>query len=171
MLYPHRLTLEAAPKCISERTSYLPVRLAFHPYTYLIPQLFNDGGFGPPLCLTTASSWTGIDHRVSRLPTATYRPIKTRFPFGFVSLTLQLWTTRRIILQKARRHYIAVASTACKHTVSVSISLPSRGSFHLSLTVLFAIGQLEYLALRDMVLADSHQIPRVLCYSGVEQIH
>ena len=28
------------------------------------------------------------------------------------------------------------ASTACKHTVSGSISFPSRGSFHLSLTVL-----------------------------------
>ena len=30
--------------------------------------------------------------------------------------------------------------TACKHKVSGTISLPSRGSFHLSLTVLFAIG-------------------------------
>ncbi len=36
----------------------------------------------------------------------------------------------------------------------------TQGSFHLSLTVLFTIGQQEYLALRDMVLADSHQIPR-----------
>ena len=33
-----------------------------------------------------------------------------------------------------------IAPAACKHRVSVSISLPSRGSFHLSLTVLFAIG-------------------------------
>ena len=30
--------------------------------------------------------------------------------------------------------------SACKHTVSGSLSLPSRGSFHRSLTVLFAIG-------------------------------
>src|ERR1700692_695982 len=30
--------------------------------------------------------------------------------------------------------------TVCKHTVSCSISLPYRGSFHLSLTVLCAIG-------------------------------
>ena len=30
--------------------------------------------------------------------------------------------------------------TACKHKVSGTLSLPSRGSFHLSLTVLFAIG-------------------------------
>ncbi len=32
------------------------------------------------------------------------------------------------------------ALTACRSTVSGSISLPSRGAFHLSLTVLFAIG-------------------------------
>ena len=30
--------------------------------------------------------------------------------------------------------------SACKHRVSGSLSLPSRGSFHLSLTVLYAIG-------------------------------
>ena len=30
--------------------------------------------------------------------------------------------------------------SACKHKVSGTLSLPSRGSFHLSLTVLFSIG-------------------------------
>ena len=35
---------------------------------------------------------------------------------------------------------VTCAPIACKHKVSDSISLPSRGSFHLSLTVLFAIG-------------------------------
>ena len=39
------------------------------------------------------------------------------------------------------------ASTACRHTVSGSISFPSRGSFHRSLTVLCAIGLYQYLAL------------------------
>ena len=35
---------------------------------------------------------------------------------------------------------VTCAPIACKHKVSGSISLPSRGSFHLSLTVLYAIG-------------------------------
>ena len=35
---------------------------------------------------------------------------------------------------------VTYAPIACKHKVSGSISLPSRGAFHLSLTVLFAIG-------------------------------
>jgi hypothetical protein len=58
------------------------------------------------------------------------------------SLTLPLRTTRRLIMQEARRHPVMDRSpthrapTVCRHTVSGSISLPSRGSFHLSLTVL-----------------------------------
>src|SRR5213080_381750 len=48
--------------------------------------------------------------------------------------------TRRLILQKAR-HQAADRSrqhplTACRHVVSGTVSLPFRGSFHLSLTVL-----------------------------------
>ena len=35
---------------------------------------------------------------------------------------------------------VTCAPIACKHKVSGSASLPSRGPFHLSLTVLFAIG-------------------------------
>ena len=44
--------------------------------------------------------------------------------------------TRRLILQKARHHPTKRALTDCKHTVSGTISLPSRGTFHHSLTVL-----------------------------------
>ena len=39
------------------------------------------------------------------------------------------------------------ALTDCRHTVSGTISLPSRGTFHHSLTVLSAIGHTEYLGL------------------------
>jgi len=44
--------------------------------------------------------------------------------------------SRRLILQQAHRHTFNRASIACRLTVSCSISLPFRGSFHLSLTVL-----------------------------------
>jgi hypothetical protein len=44
--------------------------------------------------------------------------------------------SRRLILQQAHRHPFNRASIACKLTVSCSISLPFRGSFHLSLAVL-----------------------------------
>src|SRR5277367_540053 len=53
--------------------------------------------------------------------------------------------TRRLILQKARHHptHKERALTACRHTVSGTLSLPSRGTFHHSLTVLSAIGHQE----------------------------
>ena len=40
--------IEAVPKYISGRTSYLRVRLAFHPYPQLIPAFCTRHGFGPP---------------------------------------------------------------------------------------------------------------------------
>ena len=49
--------------------------------------------------------------------------------------------TRRTVLQKVRGPpFMYRRTTVCKHRVSGSLSLPSRGSFHLSLTVLCAIG-------------------------------
>ena len=67
-------------------------------------------------------------------------------------LTLPHNITRRPVLQKVRDHAITVlllrsALSACKHTVSGSLSLPSRGSFHLSLTVLYSIGHLVVFSL------------------------
>jgi hypothetical protein len=49
--------------------------------------------------------------------------------------------TRRTVLQKVRgRTVMCSAPAGRKHRVSGSLSLPSRGPFHLSLTVLSAIG-------------------------------
>ena len=66
------------------------------------------------------------------------RPIQTRFRLGFNTkcLNLPLPITRRLMLQQARGQTFNHPPTACRLTVSGSISLPSRGSFHLSLTVL-----------------------------------
>jgi hypothetical protein len=66
------------------------------------------------------------------------------------SLSLRLQTSQFLTLlhrrnspvrsTKSTRSHINRASSACKHRVSGSLSLPSRGPFHLSLTVLCAIG-------------------------------
>ena len=128
---------EASPKAISGRTSYICVRLEFLRYPQLIPQLFNGGGFGPPQDFTPASTCSWIGHTVSGLLQHTIRSIKTRFPFGSVPckhLTSHVTVSRRSVLQKVQGRI--AASFACIHTVSGSFSLPSRGSFHLSLTVL-----------------------------------
>ena len=75
-------SVEASPKAISRRTSYLRVRLEFLPYPHLIATLFNGCAFGPPLPFTATSTWTWVDHPVSGLLLLTLRPLKTWFPSG-----------------------------------------------------------------------------------------
>jgi hypothetical protein len=100
--------------------------------------------------VTAPSTCPWIDRPVSGLLPATNRPIKTRFPYGSpIRLTLQL---RR----KSLTHYTKGtqsprrAPTACTHTVSGSISLPSQGFFS---PFPHGTGSLsvsrEYLALED----------------------
>ena len=85
---------EASPKAISERTSYIRVRLEFLRYPHLIPTLFNGCGSGPPRNFTSASTWTWIGHPVSGLHMLTLRPIKTRSRFGSGALLLNLASIR-----------------------------------------------------------------------------
>ena len=83
-----------------------------------------------------------------------FRPFKTRFRFGSGTLYLNLATQRNSPARstKSTRSRITIASrsapSACKHTVSGSFSLPSRGAFHLSLTVLYSIGHQVVFSLR-----------------------
>ena len=63
------------------------------------------------------------------------------------TFNLPLPISRRLILQQARSQTLSRPPTACKLIVSCSISLPLRGSFHLSLTVLCAIGHLGIFSL------------------------
>ena len=86
---------------------------------------------------------------------STTRYSRALFRLAFASaprlylLTSHQIVTRRPVLQKVRHQTGQARSplSACKHTVSGSLSLPSRGSFHLSLTVLFAIGHMVVFSL------------------------
>ena len=105
-LYLHYPLHEASPKAISERTSYLQVRLEFLRYPHLIPALFNVRGFGPPVSVTLPSPWTWVDHLVSGLQPHTHSPYSDSLSLRLrlISLTLHGIVTRRFILQKARYH-------------------------------------------------------------------
>ena len=129
---------EASPKAISGRTSYIRVRLEFLRYPQVIRQLFNGGRFGPPLSFTSTSTCSWIGHPVSGLIHATLRAFHTRFPCGSVteSLNLAAYHNSPDRSTKSTTSPAYGALCACKHKVSGSLSLPSRGSFHLSFTVL-----------------------------------
>src|SRR6201999_1555753 len=75
------------------------------------------------------------------------RPLRTRFRYGFPT-RVNLATHRKLAGSFFKRHAVTTirvnthrdAPTACRHTVSGTIPLRSRGTFHHSLTVLSAIG-------------------------------
>ena len=127
--------------------------MAFHSYTHLIQKLFNAYWFGPPYRVTGTSTWTCVDHLVSRLPPPTNTPCSGSLALRILhsgGLTSPVMATRRFIMQKARRNTIIGAPTACKRMVSGTISLFSSKCFSPfphgtgSLSVSF-----EYLALPD----------------------
>ena len=120
--------------------------MAFHPYPQLIPAVFNLRGFAPPQRLTDASHWPWVDHPASGPGHATQPP---SLGLGFPTATPHGLTSRRAADSQAHSskgtpspHNEAL--TACRHTVSRTLSLPSRGTFHHSLTVLSTIGHITY---------------------------
>ena len=133
----------AAPQCISGRTSYLHVRLAFHLYPQLIPQFCNTGEFEPRRTFTSASLCPWVAHVVSGRIVATCALFRLGFP---LAPHLYRWLTcddESLAGSFYKRHAISPwflleqwPLTAGEYVVSGSLSSPSRGTFHLSLTVL-----------------------------------
>src|SRR6202012_772237 len=97
------------------------------------------------------------------------RPVRTRFRYGYPSngLTSPRTANSQAHSSKGTPSPVQVrALTACRHTVSGTISLPSRGTFHLSLTVLVRYRSSGSIQAYRVVPADSQQITRARCYSG-----
>ena len=98
---------EASPKAISERTSYLRVRLEFLRYPHLIRYHFNGSRFGPPWSFTSTSTWTWVGHPVSgRIQLTSYALFRLALATApdLKSLTSPVTFTRRTILQKVPDH-------------------------------------------------------------------
>ncbi len=146
--------------------------MAFHPYPQLIPSVFNLSGFGPPRRLTVASTWPWVDHSASGLEHATTIAL---FGLAFATATPHGLTSRHATNSQAHSSKgtpspptvnCSKALTDCKRTVSGTISLPSRGTFHLSLTVLVRYRSPGSIQAYRVVPTDSHQISRARCYLG-----
>ena len=114
----------AVPQYISGRTSYLRVRLAFHPYPQLIRAFCNRHRCGPPRPVRDASAWPWVAHTVSGQSPATVAHFRLAFtpaPAG-AALTAPLRITRRIILQKARGHRLPGSHGVEAHDFRVSFT-------------------------------------------------
>ena len=123
--------------------------MEFLPYPRLLATLFNGCAFGPPPPFTAASAWARVDHPVSGLRVLTlWGPVPpcALLTLGFPPAPrlppLNLAGTRSSPDRStgSTRSRPCGAPAACGRRVSGSLSLPSRGPFHLSLTVLCSIG-------------------------------
>ena len=104
---PSVMLVKASPKAISERTSYLRVRLEFLRYPHLIRYHFNGSRFGPPWSFTSTSTWTWVGHPVSgRIQLTSYALFRLTLATApdLKSLTSPVTFTRRTILQKVPDH-------------------------------------------------------------------
>ena len=138
--------------------------------------------FQPTLVRTSTRCYPSfiLDKGRSTRFTSEYHPLDALFRLAFApaslvsSLTLRVIFTSRLIMQKARGqapHLKGRPPTACKHTVSESISLPSQGFFspfpHGTGSLSVAC---EYLALGDGPprFMQGSSYPALLgCQSGV----
>ena len=92
--------------------------------------------FGPPRRFTDASACPWLGHPVSGLFTATCRPIQARFHYASTKWLMLATVNNSLDRSTKSTPSPRRAPTPCTHTISGSISLPFRGSFNLSLTVL-----------------------------------
>ena len=119
--------------------------------------------------VTPPSSWPWIDHLVSGLRPATLTPLSD-------SLSLRLpYSVKLATERKSLTHYTKGtqsplrAPTVCMHAVSGSISLPSRGSFRLSLTVLVHYRSITSIQPWRMVPPCSDRVSRAPPYLSQAQ--
>ena len=116
--------------------------MEFLPYPHLIPTLFNGCGFGPPLPLTAASTWTWIDHPVSGLLLLTLALLRLGFPTApsLEDLTLPVSVTRRTVLQKVRGRTYKVLPQLVDTGFQVLFHSPPGVLFTFPSQYFFAIG-------------------------------
>jgi hypothetical protein len=142
----------AAPKCISGRTSYLWVRLAFHRYPQLIRIFCNRSRFGPPqACSARFSLAMGRSPSFGSIRTNS-SPFRTRFRSGSACPWLSLART-------AHSSAHSTKGTPSPHHLRGGSDRPEAQGFRIYFTPLagvlftvpsrywFTIGRWRYLAL------------------------
>jgi hypothetical protein len=138
-LPPPRASAEAVPKYLSGRTSYLWVRLAFHPYPQVIPPVCNPDGFGPPrACSARFTLPKGRSPSFGSVPRDS-PPFRTRVRSGSGCRCLNLATQNHSSAHSTKGtpspgH--ARLRPAGGARFQALFHSPRRGAFHRSLTVL-----------------------------------
>lgn len=143
--------------------------MAFHPYPQVIAAVFNRRAFGPPRGLTPASACPRIAHPASRPRRGTQVALlRLAFAPAPFRLTSPRASDSLAHSTKGTPSHHKGAPTARGRTVSGTVSLPSRGAFHLSLAVLVRYRSSESVQPWRVVPPASRGVSRAPRYSGPE---
>ena len=141
--------------------------MAFHPYPQVIAAVFNRRAFGPPRGLTPASACPRIAHPASRPRRGTQVALlRLAFAPAPFRLTSPRASDSLAHSTKGTPSHHKGAPTARGRTVSGTVSLPSRGAFHLSLTVLVRYRSQGSTQAWMVVHPGSDRVSRARPYSG-----
>ena len=141
--------------------------MAFHPYPQVIAAVFNRRAFGPPRGLTPASACPRIAHPASRPRRGTQVALlRLAFAPAPFRLTSPRASDSLAHSTKGTPSHHKGAPTARGRTVSGTVSLPSRGAFHLSLTVLVRYRSHGSIQAWRVVPPASDRVSRARPYSG-----
>ena len=141
--------------------------MAFHPYPQVIAAVFNRRAFGPPRGLTPASACPRIAHPASRPRRGTQVALlRLAFATAPFRLTSPRASDSLAHSTKGTPSHHKGAPTARGRTVSGTVSLPSRGAFHLSLTVLVRYRSHGSIQAWRVVPPGSDRVSRARPYSG-----
>ena len=143
--------------------------MAFHPYPQVIAAVFNRRAFGPPRGLTPASACPRIAHPASRPRRGTQVALlRLAFAPAPFRLTSPRASDSLAHSTKGTPSHHKGAPTARGRTVSGTVSLPSRGAFHLSLTVLVRYRSHGSIQAWRVVPPGSDRVSRARPYSGTD---
>ena len=155
------LNVDASPKAISERTSYLQVRLDFSATHKSSKHFFNVPWFGPPVRLPTFNLLMGRSHGFRSHDMILMCPIQTRFP-----LRLRLFN----LTSHQRNSPVHSTKGTLSPINGLELVVGTRfqvlfhllpGCFHLSSRYWFNYRSLGSIWGWEMVLPDSDEISRV----------
>ena len=133
--------------------------------------------FGPPRCLTTASTCSWIGRPVSGLQQATYRPIKTRFPCGSGAERLNLAAYHNSLARSTKSTmlhflivlhlFVSIGFQVLFHSPpGVLFTFPSRYCYSIGHQVVFSLGGWAPLLPTGLHVSGGTLVPAArLCFS------
>jgi len=141
-----KLIVDAAPKYISEKTSYYEVWLAFHPYPQIVREFLKIHRFEPSLKFTLTSLCPWVDHLRFGFSYPDTRAINACFHFGLRRCRLPTKVTNSQTHYAKGTRSLSLSHLVCQwfqvlfhSALAVLFTFPSRYLFTIGFWLVFSL--------------------------------